>query len=148
MESLPLMLQAALLLLGYALSNYLFTINNVVAGGVVGVTAFGVLFYLLICSAVTLSYNRPSQFPVSFAIRSMVRSDDEHRKYPRRKKQGLRQKCAGPNAFGSLDTSDANAIGGPIELIMVGVDHQAPLFNEESDWRGYVLDANCRVRSN
>jgi hypothetical protein len=84
MESLPLMLQAALRLLGYALSNYLFTINNVVAGGVVGVTAFGVLFYLLICSAVTLSYNRPSQFPVSFAIRSMVRSDDEHRKYPRR----------------------------------------------------------------
>ena len=32
MECLPLMLQAALLLLGYALSNYLFFINKAIAG--------------------------------------------------------------------------------------------------------------------
>jgi hypothetical protein len=143
MESLPLMLQAALLLLGY---NCLFIINNVVAGVVVCVTAFGVLFHLFICSAATLSYNCLFQVPVSFVILSMIRSDDEHRKYLRRtrnwfartftfskKKQGLRQKCAGPNAFGSLDTSDANTIGGPIELVMVGADQQVPLFNEETD---------------
>ncbi|KAF9784017.1 hypothetical protein BJ322DRAFT_1109863 [Thelephora terrestris] len=72
-ESLPLLLQAALLLLGHALSDYLFTINSVVAGVVVGV-----LFYLLIRSAATLSYNCPFQVPVSFVSRSMIRFDDEH----------------------------------------------------------------------
>ncbi|KAF9784007.1 hypothetical protein BJ322DRAFT_1109852 [Thelephora terrestris] len=73
MESLPLLLQVALLLLGHALSDYLFTINSVVAGVVVGV-----LFYLLIRSAATLSYNCPFQVPVSFMIRSMICFDDEH----------------------------------------------------------------------
>ena len=47
----PLMLQAALLLLGYALSNYLFFINKVVASVLIGFTSFGLLFYLLIISA-------------------------------------------------------------------------------------------------
>jgi len=144
MESLPLLLQAALLLLVYAVSNCLFNINNVAAGVVVRVTAFGVLFHLLICSAATLSYNCPFQVPVSFVISSMIRFGDEHRKYLRRtrnwfartfmfpKKQGPRQNCVGPNAFGCLDTSDAITIGDPIELLMVGADQQVPLFNKET----------------
>jgi len=43
MESPSLMLQAALLLLGYALSDYLFTIDKVVAAVIVGFTGIGVL---------------------------------------------------------------------------------------------------------
>jgi len=45
MESLPLMLQLALLLLGYALSLYLWGINTTVASVVIGITSFGVVFY-------------------------------------------------------------------------------------------------------
>ena len=41
----PLMLQAGLLLLGHTLSEYLFFINKVVAGVVIGFIAMGLLFY-------------------------------------------------------------------------------------------------------
>ena len=155
MECLPLMLQAALLLLGYALSNYLFTINNVVAGVVVGFTAFGLLFYLLIVSAATLSYNCPFQTPLSLVIRFMLRFDNGH-KYLRRtgkrlgrtfsfsKKRQQRPKSTGSYTLGSFNTFDARTIGNHIELVMAGAaNQQAPLFNKETDWHGYVLDANC-----
>ena len=56
------MLQAVLLL-SYALSNYLFPTNKVVAGVLIVFTSFCLLFYLLIISAATLSYNRPFQTP-------------------------------------------------------------------------------------
>ena len=55
MESLPLMLQAALLLLGCALSRYLWEINMTVALVVLGITSFSVLFYLFIVIAVSSS---------------------------------------------------------------------------------------------
>lgn len=156
MESLPLMLQAALLLLGYALSNYLFTTSHPIAGVVIAFTAFGLLFYLLICSAATLSYNCPFQTPISLIIRFMIRFDDDHRKYLKRarrwffrnfsfsgKKQQQRPKSAGPYSLGSFNTFDA-AIGNHIELaIGGGSEQQAPLFNKETDWQGYVLDSNC-----
>ena len=63
MESLPLMLQAALLLLGCALSRYLWEINTTVASVVLGVTSFGVLFYLFIVIAGAASANCPYQTP-------------------------------------------------------------------------------------
>ena len=152
MESLILILQAALLLLGYALSNYLFTINNIVAGAVVGFTAFGILFYLLIASAATLSYNCPFQIPISALIRSMLRFDDEHRKHLRgirrwfrrifskQQEQQRRPKFVGP------DTPGVDTNGDHVELAIVSAaDQQAPLFTKEIDWHGYVLDSNCIV---
>ena len=57
MECLPLMLQAALLLLGYGLSDYLFSTNGAASAVIIGFTAMGFLFYLLIVFAATLSYN-------------------------------------------------------------------------------------------
>jgi hypothetical protein len=84
MECPPLMLQTALLLLGYALSNYLYVTNKVVASVVIGFTAFGFLFYLLIISAATLSYNCPFQTPLSRLFRFLVRFDNEHKKYLKR----------------------------------------------------------------
>ena len=155
MECLPLMLQAALLLLGYALSNCLFTINNVVAGVAVGFTTFGLLFYLLIVSAATLSYNCPFQTPLSIIIRFMIRFDDEHKKYLRRtrkwfghtfsfskKNPGL--KSAGPYTLGGFNALDAGRIRNHIELAVASAaDQRAPLFNEETGWDGYVLDSNC-----
>ena len=156
MECLPLILQAALLLLGYALSNYLFTIDRALAGVVIAFTSFGLLFYLLIIAAGTLSYNCPFQTPASLIIRFMIRFDNEHRKYLDRSRKWFRrnisfssktrqrQKSIGPYTLGSFNTFDANTIGNHIELAMVSPsDRQGPLFNKETDWHGYVLDSDC-----
>ena len=59
MECPPLMLQAALLLLRYALLNNLFIIKKVVASVLIGFTPFGLFFYLVIISTATLSCNCP-----------------------------------------------------------------------------------------
>ena len=69
MESLPLMLQIALLLLGCALSRYLWEINITVASVVLSVTLFGIVFYLFIVVAGAVSETCPYQTPGSFALR-------------------------------------------------------------------------------
>ena len=69
MESLPLMLQAALLLLGCALSRYLWEIDATVASVVLGVTSFGVLFYLFIVVAGAVFASCPYQTPGAHVIR-------------------------------------------------------------------------------
>ena len=154
MESLPLMLQGALLLLGYALSNYLFTIDNAVAGVVVGFTAFGLLFYLLIVSAATLSYNCPFQTPPSLIIRFMIRFDEKHKNYIKRTWKWFRhtfsflkkrpwRKSARPSTWGGY-RFDASTTGNHIELAIAGThDQPAPMFNKQADWEGYVLDSDC-----
>ena len=69
MESLPLMLQAALLLLGCALSRYLWEIDTTVASVVLGFTGFGLLFYLFIVIAGVVSENCPYQTPAANFLR-------------------------------------------------------------------------------
>jgi len=69
MESLPLMLQFALLLLGGALSLYLWGINTTVASVVVGIASFGVAFYALIVVAGTASVSCPYQTPGAQVLR-------------------------------------------------------------------------------
>ena len=73
MEFLPLMLQAALLLLGCALSHYLWEINITVASIVIGVTSFGVIFYIFLITAGAASESCPYQTPGSVALRSLSR---------------------------------------------------------------------------
>ncbi|KAF9649519.1 hypothetical protein BDM02DRAFT_3128351 [Thelephora ganbajun] len=155
MESLPLMLQAALLLLGYALSNWLYFINKAVASVLIGFTAFGILFYILIVSAATLSYNCPFQTPLSLVLRFLIHFDDEHRKYLKRtrkwfvrafsqKKKKRPRPKSGPSGLGKFGTFDGSNFVDHIELPMAGPsDQPAPLFNKETDWHGYVLDSNC-----
>ena len=70
MESLPLMLQAALLLLGCALCRYLWEIDTTVASIVLTVTSFGVAFYLFIVAAATVSKSCPYQTPGSRLLHS------------------------------------------------------------------------------
>jgi len=67
--SFPLMLQIALLLLGCALSRYLWEIDTVVASVVLGVTSFGVLFYIIIVVAGAVSESCPYRTPGSSIIR-------------------------------------------------------------------------------
>ena len=69
MESLPLMLQVALLLLGCSLSHYLWEINITVASVVIGVTLFGIIFYIFIVAAGAASERCPYQTPGSNALR-------------------------------------------------------------------------------
>ena len=69
MESLPIMLQFALLLLGCALSLYLWDLQRTVSGVVVGITSLGVLFYILILAAGALYTSCPYQTPGSQIIR-------------------------------------------------------------------------------
>ncbi|KAF9780437.1 hypothetical protein BJ322DRAFT_1082849 [Thelephora terrestris] len=69
MESLPLMLQVALLLLGCALSRFLWEVSTIVASVVIGVTSIGVLFYLFIVIAGATFENCPYQTPASLALR-------------------------------------------------------------------------------
>jgi hypothetical protein len=72
-ESLPVMLQFALLLLGCALSLYLWTISRAVAGVAITVTLFGVTSYVFLTLAATLYYNCPYQTPPSILTRTVIR---------------------------------------------------------------------------
>ena len=70
-ESLPIMLQIALLLLAVGLSRYMWTINVSVACTLLGLTAFGVGFFIVIVVAGTSSYECPFQTPASLALRAL-----------------------------------------------------------------------------
>ena len=72
-ESLPVMLQVALLLLGCALSKYLWTIDRTVAGFILAFTVFGVASYTFFTLVASLSYNCPYQTPLSTIIRACVK---------------------------------------------------------------------------
>jgi hypothetical protein len=69
MESLPLLLQVALLLFGCALSRYLWEIDVTVAWVVVGATALGVTFYAFIIIAGAASASCPYQTPGARILR-------------------------------------------------------------------------------
>jgi hypothetical protein len=70
-ESLPVMLQIALLLLSCGLSRYMWSVNISVARVVISFTVLGVIFYLGIVIAGTSSYECPFQTPASTALRAL-----------------------------------------------------------------------------
>jgi hypothetical protein len=72
-EGLPVMLQFALLLLGCALSRYLWTISPTVAGFPIAFTLLGVASYTFFTLAGTSSYNCPYQTPLSIFIRVSIK---------------------------------------------------------------------------
>ena len=70
-ESLPMMLQVALLLLACGLSRYMWSVNPSVARIIVSFTVLGILFYFGIVVAGTSSYGCPFQTPASVALRNL-----------------------------------------------------------------------------
>ena len=72
MEALPLMLQAALLLLGCALSRYFWEINTTVASVVIAITSFGVLLCLFIIFVGAASPSCPYQTPGARILRPIL----------------------------------------------------------------------------
>ena len=71
-EGLPVMLQIALLLLGCALSRYLWTTSRTVAAVVAVVTLFGVTLYIFLTLAATFYNNCPYQTPPSILARALI----------------------------------------------------------------------------
>jgi len=70
-ESLPIMLQIALLLLTCGLSRHMWSINTSVASVVISFTVLGILFYIGIVVAGTSSYECPFQTPASIGLRHL-----------------------------------------------------------------------------
>ena len=144
MECLPLLLQAALLLFGYALSNYLFTIDKAVAAVVAAFTGFGLLFYFLVVSAATLSYSCPFQTPLSLLFRFLLRLEDKDKNYLGKSWSWLKRMfscgicCSGsPHAL-------EGARGDHVELEVVGpFSRLPPLAAGWNAWGDYVLDSYC-----
>lgn len=82
-ESLPVMLQFALLLLGCALSQYLWTVSRTVAGVAIATTLLGAVTYICFTIAATLFYNCPYQTPASLIIRHLTpRRHSQHLSCP------------------------------------------------------------------
>ena len=70
-ESLPVMLQIALLLLACGLGRYMVSVNTAVACTLIILTGLGVLFYIGIVIASASSYDCPFQTPGSAPLRSL-----------------------------------------------------------------------------
>jgi len=77
MESLPVMLQFALLLFGVALAVYIWDLDVVVAEGVLVVTSVGLAFYILITVAAMIWKDCPFQTPVSVILPKVLPSTKE-----------------------------------------------------------------------
>jgi len=99
MESLPLMLQAALLLLGCALSRYLWGINITVAFVVLGVTSLGIIFYIFAVVAGTASESCPYQTPIARIFRHIFRCFFHHTRYIFAKSSGFIQSSSCRHLF-------------------------------------------------
>lgn len=78
MESLPLMLQAALLFLGCALSRFLWDIDPSIASVTLGITSFGLLFYLFILFAGAAFPSCPYQTPGANVLRKIFHININH----------------------------------------------------------------------
>jgi hypothetical protein len=74
-ESLPIMLQIALLLLTSGLSRYVWSLDASVARVIISFTVLGFLFYIGIVVAGTSSYECPFQTPASIALRDIRDSE-------------------------------------------------------------------------
>jgi len=157
MESLPLILQCALVLLGFALSRYLWEVNRSVSSVVIGFAGFGFLFYILITTASTFSFDCPFQTPFSLTVRFIIGLAIPYWR-------SLRQ-TLGPNQ--QLPQPGTLGVRGDLPLSMnaVGKGHEleasitalaciapaaiqfpwsvTPLFIQEAEAEGDRLDARC-----
>jgi len=70
-ESLPVMLQVALLPLAYGLCRYMWSVNSSVAFTLISLTGLGAAFYVAIVIAGMSSYGCPFQTPASVALRGL-----------------------------------------------------------------------------
>ncbi|KAF9782685.1 hypothetical protein BJ322DRAFT_1009195, partial [Thelephora terrestris] len=72
MDCIPLVMQVSVLLLGYALAQYLWGLSQTVSTVIAAFTGFGVLFYLFTLFASVIWETCPFQSPVSVALRYAI----------------------------------------------------------------------------
>jgi hypothetical protein len=160
MESLPLILQCALILLGFALSRYLWEVNRSVSSVVIGFTCFGFLFYVVIVVASLFSFDCPFQTPFSLTARFAIGLANPYWKSLRhtfRSKQNpLQPRTPGTrrdlpfamNAVGSGRELEASII--TLACVAPGAIQfpwsVTPLFIQEAGGEGDRLDARCIAR--
>ena len=72
MQIFPLLLQTSLLLFAAALSIYLWTINNVIAAILIGLTSLGVILYILMILSAMISRDSPYQTSLSAILISIT----------------------------------------------------------------------------
>ena len=157
MESLPLILQLALVLLGFALSRYLWGVNSSVSSVVIAFTGFGFLFYMAFAMASVFSFDCPFQTPLPLFLRSVIRLATPYLRNLRRASGSTQQ----PPQPGMRQTQ----INPPLSITTVGRGHDlqasitalasvtpnavqlpqpaTPLFVQEKDLEGDRLDARC-----
>ena len=154
MESLPLILQCALVLLGLALSRYLWEVNRSVSSVVIGFTSFGLLFYMLIATASILSFDCPFQTPVSLMIRFAIDLALPYWRILRRtfgpKRQAPQPGTLGaphdlPISIGAIGGHDLEANFTTLACVAPGVI-QPPLFIQGAGGEVDRLDARCISR--
>jgi len=102
-EVLPLLLQSALLLLGCALSRYLWAINIAIALITIGFTLGATLIYFLYVTAVAISLGSPFQTPGSLIISNAFR----------KLVQTLQHSSRWWSMDGTYSGVDAQSFGGP-----------------------------------
>lgn len=160
-EGLPVMLQVALLLLGCALSQYLWTINRAVAGVIITVTLFGFAFHLTITIAAAFSYDCPFQTPLSTAIRALAGYISRHHpsftprlrssipralgmiRFPIMWFLSLLRPLFAPILKGLARTSTTRMHVAP-EIPLAVVEEPTRIFNDAHiDWVTHGADARC-----
>ena len=91
-DALPVMLQTALLLLGCALSKYLWTISHTFAGVILAFTVFGVTSHVFFTLAAIFSHDCPYQTPSTLLFRTATRHL-AHSNPPSPAGRGLLRRC-------------------------------------------------------
>ena len=159
MESLPLILQCALTLFGFALSRYLWEVNRSVSSVVIGFTGFGSLYYLLIVTVSTFSFDCPFQTPFSLAFRFAIGLAIPHWQGLRRT-FGPKRQSSQPRTLGArrdLPPTSAVGRGREMEASITALACVAPaaiqfpwsitpLFIQETGAESDRLDARCITR--
>ena len=158
MESLPVILQCALVLLGFALSRYLWDVSRSVSSVVIGFTSVGLLFYLSIVTVSALSSNCPFQTPLSLAIRFIIdlaapywrnlrRIFEPKQRPPQPGMQSARHDLPfSVNSIGRGDKVIINTAVGDAPVVVQFPWLVAPLFIQEVGAEGDRMDARCITR--
>ena len=141
MESLPLILQFALVLLGSALSRYLWEVNRSVSSTVIGFICFGFLFYVFIITASVFSSNCPFQTPFSLLIRFAIDLVTTHWLKPGQPTMHTQHP---PQPQLPRPPSPADATGqGDEPAASTTIQFPLPFFIQHKDLEGDRLDARC-----
>ena len=135
-ESLPLMLQAALLLLACGLCRYMWSINASVAYTLIGLTGLGVAFFVAIVIAGTSSYACPFQTPASTTLRGA----------PKRVRRGVRRALVHIKRWFRklvLGLFLGGQVPGANPLVRVKYQEYYPWLNPVSIHRTNINDVRC-----